>query len=48
MSQFFVYENPNRDTKKAYPLLLDIQSNLIEDLTPTVVIPLALKNQSVK
>jgi toxin CcdB len=43
VSQFFVYENPNRDTKKAYPLLLDIQSNLIEELTSTIVIPLALK-----
>jgi post-segregation antitoxin (ccd killing protein) len=37
------YENPNRDTRKAYPFLLDIQSNLIEDLTSTIVIPLVPK-----
>jgi toxin CcdB len=43
VTQFVAYENPNRDTRKAYPFLLDIQSNLIEDLTSTIVIPLASK-----
>lgn len=39
MAQFFVYENTNRATKKTYPYLLDIQSNLLADLRTTVVIP---------
>jgi toxin CcdB len=40
MAQFTAYENPNKTTKKTYPYLLDIQSNLLEDLRTTVVIPL--------
>lgn len=40
MAQFIVYENPNRATKKTYPYLLDIQSNLLDELRTTVVIPL--------
>jgi toxin CcdB len=40
MSQFTVYQNKNNATKKAVPLLLDIQSNLLQDLQTTVVIPL--------
>lgn len=40
MGQFTVYENPNEATNKTYPYVLDIQSNLLEDLRTTVVIPL--------
>lgn len=40
MAQFTAYENPNKTTKKTYPYLLDIQSNLLSDLRTTVVIPL--------
>jgi len=40
MVQFVAYENPNKATKKTYPYLLDIQSNLLDDLRTTVVIPL--------
>lgn len=40
MAQFTVYENPNKSTKKAFPYLLDIQSNLLDELRTTVVIPL--------
>ena len=40
MAQFTAYENPNKATKKTYPYLLDIQSNLLDDLRTTVVIPL--------
>ena len=40
MAQFIAYANPNRTTKKLYPYLLDIQSNLLSDLRTTVVIPL--------
>lgn len=41
MPQFSVYRNPNPDTKAAFPLLLDVQSDLIADLGTRVVIPLA-------
>ena len=40
MAQFKAYENPNKATRKTYPYLLDIQSNLLDDLRTTVVIPL--------
>lgn len=41
MAQFEVYENPNRASRKTYPFLLDIQSDLLSDLRTTVVIPLS-------
>ena len=44
MTQFVVYENTNRTMKKAYPYLLDIQSNLLNELQTTVVIPLCPKS----
>jgi len=40
MAQFIVYENAKPTTKKTYPYLLDIQSNLLNELRTTVVIPL--------
>lgn len=40
MAQFTVYQNKNPLSKKSIPLLLDIQSNLLESLQTTVVIPL--------
>ncbi len=40
MAQFKAYENPNKATRKIYPYLLDIQSNLLSELRTTVVIPL--------
>ena len=39
MGQFKGYDNPSKASKRAYPYLLDIQSNLLEDLS-TIVIPL--------
>lgn len=44
MAQFVVYENTNRATKKLYPYLLDVQSNLLNDLRTTIVIPLCPKS----
>jgi len=41
MAQFIAYKNPNNRSKKLYPLLLDIQSNLLEELRTTIVIPLS-------
>lgn len=40
MPQFTVYRNKNARTKSAFPLLLDVQSDLLEDLQTRVVIPL--------
>lgn len=41
MPQFSLYRNPNPDTRAAFPLLLDVQSDLIADLGTRAVIPLA-------
>ena len=40
MAHCKVYENTNNATSKKYPYLLDIQSDLLDDLRTTVVIPL--------
>jgi len=41
MGQFAVYRNRNPRTKSALPLLVDIQTDLLENLQTRVVIPLA-------
>ena len=40
MPQFAVHRNPNRATNASIPLLLDVQSDLLESLNTRVVIPL--------
>ena len=49
MSQFTVYKNKSPKTKKTFPYLLDIQSDLLDQIRTTVVIPLGkfsiVKNQ---
>ncbi|MEO6079091.1 MAG: CcdB family protein [Steroidobacteraceae bacterium] len=40
MAQFRVYRNPQPDSKHRFPLLLDIQSDLIGALGTRVVVPL--------
>jgi toxin CcdB len=40
MGQFCAYKNPNPVTRAQYPLLLDIQSDLLSELRTTVVIPM--------
>jgi toxin CcdB len=40
MPQFAVYRNPNPATAGDYPLLVDVQSDLLADLATRVVIPL--------
>jgi toxin CcdB len=40
MPQFAVYRNPNPATAGEYPLLVDVQSDLLSDLATRVVIPL--------
>lgn len=41
MAQFVAYENLNKATRKTYPHLLDVQSDLLGDLRTTVVLPLS-------
>ena len=40
MAQFDVYANPNPETKRIIPYLLDVQADLLSDLTTRVVVPL--------
>ncbi|MBS0614723.1 MAG: CcdB family protein [Proteobacteria bacterium] len=40
MAQFDVYRNRNARTRRHFPLLLDIQSDLLEQMDTRVVIPM--------
>ena len=40
MAQFDVYANPNPETKQSIPYLLDVQADLLDNLTTRVVVPL--------
>lgn len=40
MSQFTVYRNKSARTKALFPLLVDVQSDLLDELQTRVVIPL--------
>ncbi|NGP52008.1 CcdB family protein [Thioalkalivibrio sp. XN8] len=41
MPQFVVYRNPNPATRDRFPLLLDVQNDLLAELGTRVVVPLA-------
>ena len=43
MRQFDVYVNPSKSTRKAYPFIVDIQSDIISDITTRIVLPLGRK-----
>lgn len=40
MPQFDVYSIPSRTTKEAYPYLVDIQNEVIDELATRLVVPL--------
>lgn len=42
MAQYDVYENPNPATKKSIPYLLDVQTDLLDNLATRVVVPLVI------
>ena len=42
MAQFDVYLNPNPDTRKIIPYLLDVQADLLDTLATRVVAPLVV------
>ena len=52
MSQFDIYANPNKKSRIAYPFIIDMQNNLVDDLSTRIVAPLALyskfKDQELK
>jgi len=41
MAQFTVYRNRNPRTKGAFPLLLDVQSDLLDELKTRIIVPLS-------
>jgi toxin CcdB len=41
MAQFAVYKNRNAATRGRFPLLLDVQSDLLQPLSTRVVVPLS-------
>lgn len=41
MAQFSVHKNKNPRSREAYPYLVDVQSDLLSDLSTRVVAPLA-------
>lgn len=45
MAQFDVYANPNPDTRKEIPYLLDVQADLLDSLATRVVVPLVLAEE---
>ena len=42
MSQFSLYENENKSSKKTYPYFVDVQNDLLDGLNSRIVIPLSL------
>lgn len=43
MQQFDVYVNPSPTTRRAYPFIIDIQSNIISEIATRIVVPLGRK-----
>jgi len=52
MPQFDIYLNPNKKNRIAYPFIIDMQNNLVDDLATRIVAPLAsyskFKNEEIK
>ncbi|WP_271270771.1 CcdB family protein [Aliamphritea hakodatensis] len=40
MAQFDVYLNPSEQSRKRFPFLVDVQSNVLNDLNTRIVIPM--------
>lgn len=47
MAQFDVYENLNDKSRQNIPYLLDIQNDVLKNLSTRVVIPFVITNQSI-
>jgi len=48
MAQFDIYENLNIRTKQGIPFLLDIQNDILNNLSTRVVVPLVLNMKPAK
>ncbi len=48
MAQFDVYTNPNPDTNKSVPYLLDVQADILSSLETRVVVPLVIQSKTAK
>lgn len=48
MAQFDIYENLNTRTNQEIPYLLDIQNNILKNLSTRVVVPLVLNMKPAK
>jgi len=48
MPQFSVHRNRNVETKARFPLLLDVQANLLDGLGTRVVVPLIPSNAATR
>ena len=46
MPQFRIYQNKNPQTKKLIPYLLDVQTDLLDDLQTCVVVPLTVADKN--
>ena len=44
MSQFTLYKNENKSSKKTYPYLVDVQNDFFDELNSRSVIPLSPHN----
>lgn len=45
MAQFDVYANPDPDTNKSYPYFVDLQAEIIADVSTRVVAPLVARDE---
>ena len=45
MSQFSIYKNTNKNSRKAYPYFIDVQNDFLDGLNSRVVIPLSPYNK---
>ena len=48
MSQYSLYKNENKSSKKTYPYFVDVQSDLLDSLNSTIVIPLTTSKETNK
>jgi len=46
MSQYALYKNENKSSKKTYPYFVDVQSDLLDNLNSRIVIPLSLNKET--
>ena len=47
MAQFDAYENINEKTKEQIPFLLDIQNDILKNVSSRVVIPLVISKEAI-